>query len=159
MHLETLAVKIPRNKKTRLDEPHKIGLMTAWTLIKPNLKSHARKIFANFYEQNPEYLKHFDPISNEVLHSHSEKVLETITSIIENGLHNEEEFDGAIEEIVKRHSQIFRRDVVKLNEIIISYVENVLKLHMTKTLREALNFLFAIFESRFADPSDINEDI
>lgn len=155
MDIRPLASEIHR-RKLRMDVTQKTGLITAWTLIKPNLKSHARNIFASFYEQNPEYLRLFD---NELLHSHSEKVLQSFTSLIDNGLHDDEIFDGIMEEIVKHHDYINRQDVVKLNEIIRDYVLEVLKRHMTRTLREAMDLLFVMIESRFRDPSDVNEEV
>lgn len=156
MHMEPLASKILRKKSQWMDEAHKTGLITAWTLIKPNLTSHARNIFANFYEQNPEYLRLFD---NDALHSHSESVLQSLTSLIDDGLHNDEIFDCIMEEIAKRHERTNRQDVMKLNEIIRAYILKVLKRHMTRTLREALDSLFAMIESRFQDTSDMSEEI
>lgn len=153
--MEPLASEIFR-KKSRLDVSQKTGLITAWTLVKPNLKSHARNIFASFYEQNPEYLRLFD---NDTLHIHSESVLQTFTSLIDDGLHNDEIFDGIMEEIVKRHEHVSRQDVMKLNDLIRAYIVKVLRRHMTRTLREAMDSLFIMIESRFQDSSDTSEEI
>jgi hypothetical protein len=155
MHRKPLASEIDR-RKLRMDVSHMTGLITAWTLIKPNLTSHARNIFASFYEQNPEYLRLFD---NDPLHSHSEKVLQSFTALIDEGLQSDELFDSIMEEIVKHHEHISRQDVIKLNEIIRAYVSKVLKRHMTRTLREALDSLFVMVESRFPDSSDMSEEI
>lgn len=155
MHMEPLASEIYR-KKLRMDATHKTGLITAWTLIKPNLTSHARNIFASFYEQNPEYLRLFD---NDPLHTHSEKVLHSFTSLIDDGLHNDEIFDCIMEEIVKHHEYINRQDVMKLNEIIRAYISKVLKRHMTRTLSEAIDSLFVMVESRFPDSADMSEEV
>lgn len=149
MH-EPLASKLFRNQPMHLNEAQKTSLITAWTLIKPNLKSHAHKIFAAFFDQNPEYLQLFD--NNKSLHSHSESVLQLLTALIDDGLQNAEAFDCIMEEIVKRHHDtISRRDVMKLDEIIGGYVLKVLKRHMTRTLREAIETFFVMIESRFKD--------
>lgn len=135
----------------------KTSLISAWMLIKSNLQSHARNIFAHFFEQHPEYLRLFD---NEALHSHSESVLQLLNALIEDGLQDDEVFDCIMAEIVKRHEHITRKDVVKLNEIISEYVLKVLKRHMTRTLREAAEKFFLMIESKFQDPFDVrNEEI
>lgn len=156
MHAEPLASKLFRNPM-RMNAAQKTSLITAWMLIKTNLQSHARNIFAHFFELNPDYLRLFD---NNTLHSHSESVLQLLTALIDDGLQNAEVFDCIIEEIVKRHEHISRQDVMKLNEIINGYVLNVLKRHMTRTLREAIENLFVMIESRFQDAFDVtNEEI
>ena len=157
MHLEPLASKLFR-KPMRMNAAQKTSLISAWMLIKSNLQSHARNIFAHFFEQHPEYLRLFD---NEALHTHSESVLQLFTDLIDNGLQNAEVFDCIMEEIVKRHEHITRKDVMKLNEIISEYVQKVLKRHMTRTLREAVEKFFIMIESKFQDPFDDvrNEEI
>ena len=157
MHLEPLASKLFR-KTMRMNAAQKTSLISAWMLIKSNLQSHARNIFAHFFEQHPEYLRLFD---NEALHTHSESVLQLFTDLIDDGLQNAEVFDCIMEEIVKRHEHITRKDVMKLNEIISEYVQKVLKRHMTRTLREAVEKFFIMIESKFQDPFDDvrNEEI
>lgn len=156
MHLEPLASKLFR-KPMRMNAAQKTSLTSAWMLMKSNLQSHARNIFAHFFEQNPEYLRLFDI---EALHTHSESVLQLFTALIDDGLQNGEVFDCIMEEIVKRHEHITRKDVMKLNEIISEYVLKVLKRHMTRTLREAVEKFFIMIESKFQDPFDVrNEEI
>lgn len=156
MHLEPLASKLFR-KPMGMSAAQKTSLISAWMLIKSNLQSHARNIFAHFFEQHPEYLRLFD---NEALHSHSESVLQLLNALIEDGLQDDEVFDCIMAEIVKRHEHITRKDVMKLNEIISEYVLKVLKRHMTRTLREAVDKFFLMIESKFQDPFDVrNEEI
>lgn len=147
MHLEPLETKNSR-KSLRMSAAQKTSLITAWTLIKPNLKSHARNIFAYFYDRHREYLRLFD---NDTLHSHTEIVLQSFTSLIDNGLN-----DCIMEEICKRcHEHITRQDVMRLNEIIGDYVLRVLKRHMTRTLREAIEILLTSIELKFRDELDV----
>lgn len=159
MHLELSSSKFPRKSlKIEMNVAEKTSLITAWMLIKPNLQTHARNIFAHFYEVNPQYLHLFNM---ESLHSHSEFVLQFLTSLIDDGLNNDcEVFDCIMEEIVKHHRHnITRQDVEKLNEIINDYVLKVLKRHMTRTLREAIEKFLLMIESKFKDTlQDVNDE-
>lgn len=134
------------SKFFQMNVAQRTSLISAWTLMKPNLRGHARNIFAHFFELNPQYLRLFD---NDALHSHSESALQLLTALIDDGLQNIEVFDCIMKEIVKRHEHTSRQDVVKLNEIINDYVLKVLKPHMTRTLKSALEAFFEMIEAKF----------
>lgn len=135
---------------TGLSLAQKTSLITAWTLLHDNQEYHAHKIFAEFYELHPEYLRHFEGIGNENLHKHSKKVLETIGKLITEGLHEPQKIDLIMLDIGKVHGTIERDDVKKLNKIIKKYFLNQVRKHKTETLVTSLNlFLETVVESKF----------
>jgi hypothetical protein len=152
-------ISVPNSSvdSSNFKEAHKIALTTAWTLISDKLSDHSRNIFAEFYEQNPNYLSLFYDLGNEILHKHSEEVLKSLGKLIDC-LHDSETFHHELQRISKSHKHMTRKDIEKLNKTIKSYILQQVSKHKTKTLEEALKILFNQIESRFDDPSDLNDE-
>lgn len=119
-------------------------------MVKGGLCDHGRIIFANFYDQNPEYLKIFDDLGNEVLHKHTEEVFLSIDKLIE-GLNDPETFDCELNRISKAHDKISQSAIEKLSKIIIEFLIKKLSKHKTKTLKDALDVFFAKIKSKFIE--------
>ena len=132
-----------------LTAAQKVGLQTAWMLIKPELQNHALNIFSKFYEKHRNYLGFFQ--DHQKLHEHTDKVLEIYTNLIDDGLHDLEHFQYTMSKVSQRHDTINRSDIIKLNEIIREYIFKFLEQHMTKTLREAIDIFLSNVESFFED--------
>lgn len=144
---------------TGLSEGQKTALKTAWTLIKDNSGDHAGKIFAKFFEQNPEYLRFFFNLGNDAMHQHAEKVLLSLGTLIEDGLREPEMFNQELQRIAKFHQNLCRQDVVKLNAVIKDHLLAHLAKHKTKTFEDALNLFFTKIEDKFEDSFDVNEEL
>jgi len=133
-----------------LTEIQKIGLQTAWKLLKPEIQNHALNIFSKFYEKHRDYLGLFQ--ENQKLHAHTEKVLEIYTNLIDNGLYNLGYFKCTMSTVSQQHETILNRsDIIKFNETIREYIFKFLEQHMTKTLRDAIDIFLSNVESFFDD--------
>lgn len=133
-----------------LTEIQKIGLQTAWKLLKPEIQHHALNIFSTFYEKHRDYLGLFP--ENHKLHDHTEKVLEIYTNLIDNGLYNLGYFKCTMSTVSQQHETILNRsDIIKFNETIREYIFKFLEQHMTKTLRDAFDIFLSNVESFFDD--------
>lgn len=129
------------------------ALIIAWTLLKQDLISHSRNIFAKFYDKYPHYLHHFN--NNPAMHNHTEKVLQIYTDLIDNGLRDLGYFKCTMLHVSQLHQTILNRsDIIKLNEIIKEYIFKLLAKQMTRTLREAVDTFLSYTESFFADQID-----
>lgn len=140
---------------TGLTEQQKATLITAWSsFIKSDIYLHAGNIFAQFYEENPQYLKIFEKLSdksNEPLHTHSLNTLHAMGYLIEFGLHNPAVFDCTLNKITSIHGkiQVSRNDAEKLNIAVKNYILKVMSKHRTQTLEESLTLFFNKIESGF----------
>lgn len=143
---------------TGLNQAQKTALTTAWGLIKSDFVKHAVNISAMFYEQSPEHLRLFDDLGNDALHRHSEDVLQSIGTLIDEGLRDEETFHRELHRIAKFHNNISRQAVMRLTDIIKVYVLKLLAKHQSKSLVEALETLLSKIESKFEDPADASNE-
>lgn len=140
---------------TGLTEQQKATLITAWSsFIKSDIYLHAGNIFAQFYEDNPHYLKIFENISdksNEPLHTHSLNTLHAMGYLIEFGLHDPAVFDCTLNKITSIHRkvEVNRNDAEKLNTTIKNYILKVMCKHRTQTLEESLTIFLNKIESGF----------
>lgn len=142
---------------TGLSKAQATALKTAWKLFKVKLSDHARNIFAQFYEENPESLQKFHDLGNVILHKHTEDVLNSLSTLIDD-LEDPESFNSKLSRVKTPHQNVSRNDVSKLNKIIkIQLLEELAK-HKTKTLEDALDVFLMQIEAKFEDPSDVNKE-
>ena len=152
MHLENSGTY-----EDNLTAAQKVGLQTAWNLIRPNLQNHALNIFAKFYDTHRNYLDLFQ--DHHKLHEHTEKTLEVYTNLIDDGLYCLEHFNYTMSKVSQKHQSILNRsDIIKLNEIIKEYIFKYLEQHMTKTLREAFDIFLSNVESFFEDQVVVDDE-
>lgn len=155
MFSEDLASASQDDEFFKLTEAQKTALIVAWSMLKIDQISHARSIFAQFYDQYPNYLNYFD--DNQTLHAHTDDVLIVIGNLIDN-LRNEEMFEENLQNLLQQHGNLTRSDMVHLNDIIKGYILKLLERQTTRTFREALEKLFLQIESRFPESLDTNDE-
>lgn len=144
---------------TGMSDSQKTALIGAWSIFSANLYNHSKNIFGRFYDENIQHLRHWYTIGNDLMHQHSEDVLQFFNELILHGLRNPETFDESLHKIGKTHKNISRSEIVKLNKIIKDYFLEQVKRHKTKTLEEAVDILMTKIESKFADfEADLDEE-
>lgn len=136
---------------TGLTEAQKTAVISAWSLFKSNILDTSRNIFAEFYEENPEFLKLFDGLENAAMHKHTEEALRSYTNLIDHGLRSPTEFSSELFRISKLHQNVTGVDAAKLNRIIKRSVLDQVNRHRSKTLEDGLDAFFFKIESTFDD--------
>lgn len=143
---------------TGLTEAQKTALITAWSFFEPQMVDNSRNIFAEFFEQSPEYLKFFDGLENEAMHRHTDEALKFYMMLINDCLKNPKEFSDELFRFTKLHRNLTGTDIAKLNRIVRRYILEQVFNHQSKTLEDALDAFFYQIESKFAEHFDWNDE-